>query len=59
MPVPAAMAVPAMHEEMHERAGEDEQPGQHAEDVGTVLGQQEERDQCREQRQAGALHALA
>jgi hypothetical protein len=31
-----------MHEEMHERAGENEEIRQHAEDVGRMLGQQEE-----------------
>jgi hypothetical protein len=32
-------AMPVVHEEMHQRAGKDEQIGQHPEDMGRVLRQ--------------------
>lgn len=36
------MAVPMVHEQVHQRAGQDQQPRQDAENVRSVLGQQEE-----------------
>jgi hypothetical protein len=33
-------SMPMMHEHMHEGAGEQRQPDQHAEDMGSVLGEQ-------------------
>ena len=42
MPVLAAVPVSAMHEQVHDGAGENEQPGQRAKDVGAMLGQQKE-----------------
>ena len=35
------MAVAVMHEQVHQRAGQDQQPRQRPEDMGRVLGEQE------------------
>ncbi len=40
--------MPAVMEQVHQRTGQQEQVGQHAEQVGAVLGEQEERGDCGE-----------
>ena len=45
----AAMpSMPAVMEQMHQRTGQQEQVGQHAEQMGAVLGEQEEGGDRRE-----------
>jgi hypothetical protein len=42
------VAMPAMMEQVHQRAGGQEQPRQCAEKMGTVFGEQQENSYCRE-----------
>ena len=35
------VTMPAVHEHVHQRAGQDQQPRQHPENMGRVLGEQE------------------
>ena len=37
----AMSAVPSMHEQMQQRAGEQQQPGEQSEQMGSVLGEEE------------------
>ena len=37
----AMPAVPSMHEQMQQRAGEQQQPRKHSEQMGSVLGEEE------------------
>jgi hypothetical protein len=39
--VTAMMTVSAMHEDVHQRAGEQRQPNQQAQDMGLMLGEQQ------------------
>jgi hypothetical protein len=41
-PVAAAVTVPVVHEQMHQRAGQEQKIWQYSEDMRRVLGEQEE-----------------
>ena len=38
--MPSVSSMPMMHKEMHEGAGEERQPDERTEDMGSVLGEQ-------------------
>ena len=51
---PAAVPMSAMHEKVDEWAGSQKQPGQRAENMRGMLGQQEESRDCQEAEQNNA-----